>query len=159
MFIEVASGSGFPLLHQIAPALFKIPTFFVSNTGNAITYLHYCYVIVDRDPVAQKQEDAGSLANFCPSLESGFDIEEQKNRKRDIRGIIGHGIQLLLSDRWVIFYVLLQRLQLLRSEYLFYVILYIFKVLLYLLWLSWAKLIQCPKFERVTYSYHLIICS
>lgn len=121
--------------------------------------MHYCYVIVDRDPVAQKQEDAGSLANFCPSLESGFDIEEQKNRKRDIRGIIGHGIQLLLSDRWVIFYVLLQRLQLLRSEYLFYVILYIFKVLLYLLWLSWAKLIQCPKFERVTYSYHLIICS
>lgn len=50
--------------------------------------MHYCYVIVDRDPVAQKQEDAGSLANFCPSLESGFDIEEQKNRKRDIRGII-----------------------------------------------------------------------
>ena len=78
--------------------------------------MHYCYVVVDRDPVAQKQEDAGSLANFCPSLESGFDIEEQKNRKRDIRGIIGHGIQLLLSDRWVIFYVLLQRLQLLRSE-------------------------------------------
>lgn len=40
--------------------------------------MHYCYVIVDRDPVAQKQEDAGSLANFCPSLESGFDLEEQK---------------------------------------------------------------------------------
>ena len=68
--------------------------------------MHYCYVIVDRDPVAQKQEDAGSLANFCPSLESGFDIEEQKNRKRDIRGIIiiiGRGIQLLISDRCAIF--------------------------------------------------------
>lgn len=67
--------------------------------------MHYCYVVVDRDPVAQKQEDAGSLANFCPSLESGFDIEEQKNRKRDIRGIIiiiGRGIQLL-SDRCAIF--------------------------------------------------------
>ena len=114
--------------------------------------MHYCYVIVDRDPVAQKQEDAGSLANFCPSLESGVDIEEQKNRKRDIRGIIiiiGRGIRLLLSDRCAIFYVLLQRLQLLRSEYLFYIILYIFRVLLYLLWLSWAKLIQCLKFERV----------
>ena len=122
--------------------------------------MHYCYVIVDRDPVAQKQEDAGSLANFCPSLESGFDIEEQKNRKRDIRGIIiiiGRGIRLLLSDRCAIFYVLLQRLQLLRSEYLFYIILYIFRVLLYLLWLSWAKLIQCLKFERVVQlqSHHL----
>lgn len=70
--------------------------------------MHYCYVIVDRDHVAQKQEDAGSLANFCLSLESRFDIEEQKKRKRDIRGIIGHGIQLLLSDRCAIFYVLLQ---------------------------------------------------
>lgn len=122
--------------------------------------MHYCYVIVDRDPVAQKQEDAGSLANFCPSLESGVDIEEQKNRKRDIRGIIiiiGRGIRLLLSDRCAIFYVLLQRLQLLRSEYLFYIILYIFRVLLYLLWLSWAKLIQCLKFERVVQlqSHHL----
>lgn len=82
--------------------------------------MHYCYVIVDRDLVAQKQEDAGSLVNFCPSLESGFDIviEEQKNRKRDIRRItiiIGRGIQLLLSDRCAIFYVLLQRLNLLRS--------------------------------------------
>ena len=122
--------------------------------------MHYCYVVVDRDPVAQKQEDAGSLANFCPSLESGVDIEEQKNRKRDIRGIIiiiGRGIRLLLSDRCAIFYVLLQRLQLLRSEYLFYIILYIFRVLLYLLWLSWAKLIQCLKFERVVQlqSHHL----
>ena len=76
-------------------------------------------------------------------------MEEQKNRKRDIRGIIGRGIQLLLRDRCAIFYVLLQRLQLLRSEYLFCIIFYIFKVLLYLSWLSWAKLIQCPKFERV----------
>ena len=42
--------------------------------------MHYCYVIVDRDPVAQKQEDAGSLANFCPSLESGFDLEEQRKK-------------------------------------------------------------------------------
>lgn len=57
--------------------------------------MHYCYVIVDRDSIAQKQEDAGSLANFCCSLESGFDIEEQKKRKRDIRGIVGCGIQLL----------------------------------------------------------------
>ena len=121
--------------------------------------MHYCYVIVDRDPVAQKQEDAGSLANFCPSLESGFDIEEQKRRKRDIRGIIGRGIQLLLSDRCAIFYVLLQRLQLLRSEYLFYIVLYIFKALSNLSWLSWAQLIQCPKFKRVVQlpSHHLFL--
>ena len=121
--------------------------------------MHYCYVIVDRDPVAQKQEDAGSLDNFCPSLESVFDIEEQKRRKRDIRGIIGHGIQLLLSDRCAIFYVLLQRLQLLRSEYLFYIGLYIFKALSNLSWLSWAQLIQCPKFKRVVQlpSHHLFL--
>ena len=43
LIIEVASGSGFPLLHQIAPALFKIPTFFVSNTGNA---LHTCIIVM-----------------------------------------------------------------------------------------------------------------